>query len=135
MAKAKKRSFSVVLKQEEVFIIGEDNVEVKYFVRELTSEQKELHDKAFDVKITIGDDDTARATPGDNFEIISSHKFLSWCLYTEEGANVDIKAIRKYPSLVTKALHEIGLELSGMDKESKAKAKNELKQEDTSGTD
>ena len=72
---------------------------------------------------------------GENFKLPSEIEIRAMCLYDENGKVVSKEALEKYPSTVVTSLHKIALELSGLDKDSQAKAKNDSEGKPSTGTD
>ncbi len=133
---AKVREFSTILKEEAVVLIGKDNEKKDYLIRELTGVQRQQYNDQFDIKIEADPSDLTKPKmiTGDNFKMWSSLDFVSRCLY-EKGKeeSVGIEFVSSLPGTILKDLSDIAQELSGLDKESLEKAKNELEANTSSG--
>jgi hypothetical protein len=81
------------------------------------------------------DDDGKPTVLGDGVQIPSACDFIALCLYDSEDKLVPIEVINIYPDRVTNALQKEAMKLSGMDKKALDKAKNELKESNSSGTE
>jgi len=126
--------FDLTLKEKEVTLVGKDNVEKKYKLKELTGEQRAEYNSSFGVKMGL-DDKGKPAMLGDGITMPSAGDFIALCLYDSENKLVPIEVINTYPDRVTDALQKEAMELSGMDKKALDAAKNELKESNSSGTE
>ena len=131
---SKELRFSTVLKELPVFLTGEDGVEEKHTLKELTGVQRAVYNESFDVKIEMDEDGKAKAVAGEGFKSFSAKQFLALCLYDEEGKLVGEKTLGGYPSTMLAELHEAALELSGLDRKALETAKNVSEGSDFSGT-
>ena len=131
---SKELRFSTVLKELPVFLTGEDDVEEKHTLKELTGVQRAVYNESFDVKIEMDEDGKAKAVAGEGFKSFSAKQFLALCLYDEEGKLIGEETIGGYPSTMLAELHEAALELSGLDRKALETAKNVSEGSDFSGT-
>jgi len=129
----KELRFSTVLKERPVFLTGEDGIEKKFSLKELTGTQRAIYNASFDVQIEMDERGIAKAVAGKGFKTFSAKQFLALCLYDEEGKLVKEEVLGQYPSTVLTKLHEVALELSGLDRTALEKAKNVSEGSDTSG--
>ena len=127
-------SFDLKLKEVPVSVTTLDGQKKSYIVRELDGLQREHYNKDFDINMTLVDGKPQIQT-GENFKLPSEIEIRAMCLYDENGKVVSKEALEKYPSTVVTSLHKIALELSGLDKDSQAKAKNDSEGKPSTGTD
>lgn len=123
--------FSTVLKELSVVLTSKDG-EKNYKLRELTGGQRNIYNKSFDVKFEMVGN-KPKIIAGQDFEMMSSSKFLAMCLYDETDKLIPESVISAYPDTTVSGLHTEAMKLSGMDKESLETAKNESGERDISG--
>ena len=126
--------FELILKEKEVILVGTDNVEKKYKLKELTGKQRAEYNSSFGVKMGL-DADGKPTMLGDGIIMPSVGDFIALCLYDSNNKLVPIDIINTYPDRVTNALQKEAMELSGMDKKALDAAKNELEESNSSGTE
>jgi len=121
-------SFSTKLNERPITI---DNK--RYCVREIDGEQREAYSQTFDLGIEIVDGKPKISTK-EGFKMPSELDLLVKCVYDDTDTLVPLKVLKKWPTTLLTKLHTIALELSGLDKDAKAKAKNDLEASGSSGT-
>jgi hypothetical protein len=124
---------SAVLKKTPVKLTGVEGSE-DFTLKELTAQQREKYNAQFDVKIEM-QDGVAKASPGKAFKLMSDSEFLSMCLYNSEGKPVSMEFVNDLPDTTVQALKKKALELSGLDKASLEKAKKDLEESDSGGSE
>lgn len=128
--------FNTVLKEVPVFLTGVDKKEKKYFLRELTGNQRANYNSNFeDVKMEMDENGKPKAMSGIQFKLPSAVDFVSLCLFDDSSALVGKGFVGPLPSKVVTKLYEVGLELSGMNKDAIDAAKNELGESDSNGSE
>lgn len=126
--------FSVKLDSVPVILTSEDNVERDYILSELTGAQREVYNDQFKFDLEMVDGKT-KASAGKGFKLMTATEFLLMCLTTDEGKKVERAFLAGLPAKVSSALHNRGLELSGLDPKALEAAKNALEAKDSSGTE
>lgn len=127
-------NFDLKLKEVPVSITTLDGQKKSYTLRELTGLQREEYNKDFDINMTLVDGKPQIQT-GEKFKLPSEIDILVMCLYDNDNKVVSRDVLEKYPSTVVTSLHKTALELSGLDKDAEAKAKNDSEGKPSLGTE
>ena len=128
----KELKFSLVLKEVPVNITDAENVEQMHVLRELTGSQRDAYLNKMGTRMKFNE---AGKTEGlSNYEGLQSG-LLSLSLRDENGELIKDKTLQEWPASVLSDLFDVAQELSGLDKGAEAKAKNDSKESDSTGTE
>lgn len=116
--------FSLQRKEKEVELTTSDGTVKKYKLKEFSGVQRKEYMARFKMDIAF-EDEKAIIKSAEDFKPLSETEFLALCLYNEEDELVKEEEILKFPSTAIIGMHEAALELSGLDKASVKKAKND----------
>jgi len=116
--------FSLQRKEKEVELTTSDGSVKKYKLKEFSGVQRKEYMARFKMDISF-EDGKAVVQSAKDFKPLSETEFLTLCLYDEKDELVKEEEILKFPSAAIIGMHKAALELSGLDKASIEKAKND----------
>ena len=116
--------FSLQREEKDVELTASDGSMKKYKLKEFSGVQRKEYMARFKMDIAFKDGEAVIQTAED-FKPLSETEFLALCLYNEQDELVKEEEILKFPSTAIIGLHKAALELSGLDKDSVEKAKND----------
>ncbi len=114
--------FTLKLETVQIEITDEDGAEVKYTLKELTGEQRSIFLNQVGKKVKV-------SASGQEVQQITDHKFLqenllTKCIFDEEDKVITREVIQKWPAKTVAGLFKAAQELSGLDEDGEAEAKN-----------
>lgn len=129
---SKELKFSLVLKEVPVSVTDAEGVEQTYILRELMGSQRDTYLNEMGGRMKFNAEGKTEGLS--NYEGLQSG-LLSLSLRDENDELVKKSVLQEWPASVLSSLFDVAQELSGLDKGAEAKAKNDSKGSDSTGTE
>jgi len=114
--------FSLACESIEVVLVGLDNAERKFTLREFTGKERDAFMNQMSQSVVI--DSEGKVTGFKTFEGLQSG-LLARCMYDDADRLVAEEVIQRFPAKVQTELYKVAQRLNGLSGESEELAKNE----------